>query len=170
MVPPMVKQPTGEPAVVAPASTHIPAKPAPQGQDESTMPYKQPPRPGRRSDFNDVPTKLSPPTARKPPPQFAEHGSLAAKPQTAPPPLPTDAVSLWRLGKLIPEVTCGLTLDLLYMNPGPRVSFLGRRPLRALRSFLAQCSSAVIEFNNPHLPHALLRFAPPPTSPRPHPR
>ena len=63
MVPPMVKQPTGEPAVVAPASTHIPAKPAPQGQDESTMPYKQPPRPGRRSDFNDVPTKLSPPTA-----------------------------------------------------------------------------------------------------------
>ena len=38
------------------------------------------------------------------------------------------------------------------------------------RSFLAQCSSAVIEFNNHHLPHALLRFAPPPTSPRPHPR
>ena len=112
MMPPMVKQPTGEPAVVAPASTHIPAKPAPQGQDESTMPYKQPPRPGRRSDFNDVPTKLSPPTARKPPPQFAEHASLAAKPQTAPPPLPTDAVSLWRLCKLIPEMTCGLTLDL----------------------------------------------------------
>ena len=41
MMPPMVKQPTGEPGVVAPASTHIPAKPAPQGQDESTIPYKQ---------------------------------------------------------------------------------------------------------------------------------
>ena len=112
MMPPMVKQPTGETGVAAPASTHIPAKPAPQGQDESTMPYKQPPRPGRRSDFNDVPMKLSPPTARKPPPQFAEHASLAAKPQTAPAPLPTDAVSLWRLGKFIPEVTCGLTLHL----------------------------------------------------------
>ena len=41
MMPPMVKQPTGEPGVVAPASTHIPAKPTPQGQDESTIPYKQ---------------------------------------------------------------------------------------------------------------------------------
>ena len=112
MMPPMLKQPTGEPGVAAPASTHIPAKPAPQGQDESTIPYTQPPRPGSRGDFNDVPTKTPPPTATKPPPQFAEHASLAAKPQTAPPPLPTDAVSLWRLGKLIPEVTCGLTLGL----------------------------------------------------------
>ena len=41
MMPPMVKQPTGEPGVVAPASTHVPAKPAPQGQDESTIAYKQ---------------------------------------------------------------------------------------------------------------------------------
>ena len=85
---------------------------APHGQDESTIPYKQPPRPGSRSDFNDVPTKTPPITAKKPPPQFTEHASLAAKPQKAPPPLPTDAVSLWRLCKLIPEMTCGLTLDL----------------------------------------------------------
>ena len=113
MMPPMVKQPTGEPGVVAPASTHIPAKPAPQGQDESTIPYKQP-HEGQAAEATSTMCRRScpHPPREEPPPQFAEHGSLAAKPQTAPPPLPTDAVSLWRLGKLIPEVTCGLTLDL----------------------------------------------------------
>ena len=50
------------------------------------------------------------------------------------------------------------------------VAALWQRPrgLRSSgRSFLAQCSSAVIEFNNHHLPHALLRFAPLPLPPPP---
>ena len=113
MMPPMVKQPTGEPGVAAAASTHVPAKPAPQGQDESTIAYKQP-HEGQAAEATSTMCRRSclHPPREEPPPQFAEHGSLAAKPQTAPAPLPTDAVSLWRLGKFIPEVTCGLTLHL----------------------------------------------------------
>ena len=86
------------------------------------------------------------PPREEPPPQFAEHGSLAAKPQTAPPPLPTDAVSLRRLGKLIPEVTCGLTN---FPTPPPPVGLLlwairFKQSMVSLELSMRPCTSLVV--------------------------